>query len=139
MPGAGVRGNGGPSRPMMSPMQQSQQMAMQQQQMQQQQFGQQMRPQQPPEYLQQQVSFAEDRYLGIINTTILHIICTCKNMFHFDAFTEHDEPPHTAGRDAVKRPRRPAAPSASPTAFIEFNPNHIHNELRCKRQRDNLH
>ena len=60
MPGAGVRGNGGQSRPMMSPMQQSQQMAMQQQQMQQQQFGQQMRPQQPPEYLQQQVRSAED-------------------------------------------------------------------------------
>ena len=50
----------------MNPMQQNQQMAMQQQ-MQQQQFGQQMRPQQPTEYLQQQVSFVEEPVISGYN------------------------------------------------------------------------
>ena len=50
---------------MMNPMQQNQQMAIQQQ-MQQQQYGQQIRPQQPPEYLQQQVSFV-DGPVAVVN------------------------------------------------------------------------
>ena len=49
----------------MNPMQQNQQMAIQQQ-MQQQQYGQQIRPQQPPEYLQQQVSFV-DGPVAVVN------------------------------------------------------------------------